>query len=417
MNRHRTCLDCKHEWDSPVVLSEHTANLSGEASAFCPACGSRNVMSDPATADSPIPPVEPFKRSITVGVTPANDQHPKGCRVSIDIRISTKETPAPHLDVDGNTIAKISELSMTGSIGQHSGGQNLEEIASLFPDNAPLQELIGIWRYWHLNGMRSGSRAQNAAIAAHQQAHPEWVYDYDEARAILAERGNNPDASMCGPDGYNYGSAWLCESLPGYVRDKVVALADAITLPAEAVQGPLSPDAVMTKLGLTVESVFVPWSQSRNQKAKPKLSDYSLNWRVALKRNGREVLTTDYSAGIAHCPSYKQGGRRITYEANAVIWECEHGKAAFVGQNTGTIMPRNKTPLQPKAADVLSSLVSDSAVLDAGGFEAWARDCGYDTDSRQAEAIYSACLDIALKLRSALGDDGMRELRSALEDY
>lgn len=46
--RDRYCMNCHHEWTSPVVLAEATANLSGEATSFCPKCNSRAVSSAPA---------------------------------------------------------------------------------------------------------------------------------------------------------------------------------------------------------------------------------------------------------------------------------------------------------------------------------------------------------------------------------
>lgn len=182
-------------------------------------------------------------------------------------------------------------------------------------------------------------------------------------------------------------------------------------------------EAAATQLGLTVDAAFVPWSQSRNKdekaispntgKPNPKFPQRSLNWRVTLKRNGREVLTTDYSAGIAHCPAYKSNayGNRPGFmnldRDKAVTWECEHGKSA----------QGDAKPILPDSVDVLASLARDSDVLDAGGFENWASDLGYDTDSRQAEVIYRACLDIALKLRSALGEVGLAQLREAAAEW
>jgi hypothetical protein len=59
----------------------------------------------------------------------------------------------------------------------------------------------------------------------------------------------------------------------------------------------------------------------------------------------------------------------------------------------------------------------DSEVIDHPNFESWASEIGYDADSRKAESIYRACLEIALKLRSALGDRGLKELREACQDY
>ncbi len=45
--RHAECLMCHHKWDQPVRLSPHTPNLSGEATVWCPNCGSRMVVQGP----------------------------------------------------------------------------------------------------------------------------------------------------------------------------------------------------------------------------------------------------------------------------------------------------------------------------------------------------------------------------------
>jgi hypothetical protein len=68
-------------------------------------------------------------------------------------------------------------------------------------------------------------------------------------------------------------------------------------------------------------------------------------------------------------------------------------------------------------ADVLASLVMDSSAIDYSTYEEWAGDCGHDPDSRKGEAIYRACLEIALKLRNGLGEAGLAALREAAQDY
>lgn len=162
---------------------------------------------------------------------------------------------------------------------------------------------------------------------------------------------------------------------------------------------------VIKHLGLTVTSEFVPLSQSRKAKEKSP----TLNWRVTLVRHGRDVLTTDYTAGCAHCPSYKQGARwTLDYDAT-IRGECETGHA-FKSYGRGA-----KIALD--TLDVVYSLAMDSDALDHPAFETWASDLGYDTDSREAEKTYRACLETALKLRAALGDDGLQQLRNACQDY
>lgn len=178
--------------------------------------------------------------------------------------------------------------------------------------------------------------------------------------------------------------------------------------------------ATLENIGLTVESKFVPFSRSRNKAEKYK----SLNWKISVKRNGREVLATDYSAGIAHCPGYS---RKIpqAWDRPARYWqplicefECEEGFAAgpYHGWMNGFRADR-KSPILPDPVNVMHSLVMDSDVLNHSSFESWASDCGYDTDSRQAESIYRACLEIALKMRAAIGESGMEMLSNAYQDY
>lgn len=68
---------------------------------------------------------------------------------------------------------------------------------------------------------------------------------------------------------------------------------------------------------------------------------------------------------------------------------------------------------EPTAASVLESLLMDaSTIVVARGFEDWAADFGYDTDSRRALAMYHACQETLRKLQRFLG----YELDAALND-
>jgi len=173
---------------------------------------------------------------------------------------------------------------------------------------------------------------------------------------------------------------------------------------------------------LTLHSEFVPFSRSRNKHEKSP----SLNWRITLRRDGRDVLSTDYGAGCGHCPGYNKKpptiwDRPAKYWKDSVArWECENGfEATFTtyGGFSRSNIPAKRNHLQPALPDVLHSLCLDSDVLDAGTFEEWASNFGYDTDSRKAEAIYRACLEIALKLRNGLGEDVLRQLCEVCQDY
>jgi hypothetical protein len=175
-------------------------------------------------------------------------------------------------------------------------------------------------------------------------------------------------------------------------------------------------DTLIADLKLSVNATFVPWSQSRNKIANPKLSDYSLNWKVTLLQDGREILTTDYSAGIAHCPSYAGHIRYASSDAGQkVIYECEHGKRARNLENSGYISGRGV--ITPDTTGVIWSLVQDTDALNYNTYEEFADSLGYDADSRKGEAIYRVCLETALRLRNGLGEANLTKLQEAGQDY
>lgn len=163
-------------------------------------------------------------------------------------------------------------------------------------------------------------------------------------------------------------------------------------------------------MGLTIESKFIPFSQSRNKAEKYP----SLNWLVTLKYKGKEVITTDYMAGCAHCPSYNQKNDYNTRQALAV--ECESGYTARPTWSEGNFYPDKKKPIFPKIEDVVYSLVMDSDVIEYD-FPDWCSNFGYEEDSRKAESIYKQCQDIALKMIRSLGTDNLNTLREVYQDY
>jgi hypothetical protein len=168
---------------------------------------------------------------------------------------------------------------------------------------------------------------------------------------------------------------------------------------------------LLEKHKITVKSEFVPFSQSRNAKAKHR----SLNWRVTLQCNGREIITTDYGAGLAHCPAYKnaKGSKTSLYNDERITIECEKGFEVV----TESGLTDKKKPLLPNAADVVFPLLRDGEAIDYPTYEEWANIYGYDADSRTGEKVYRDCLEIGLKLRAGLGEKTLEDLRLGFNDY
>lgn len=179
----------------------------------------------------------------------------------------------------------------------------------------------------------------------------------------------------------------------------------------------------IAELGLTVDSVFVPYSKSRNKAKKHK----SLNWIVTVKLNGREVLLTNYSAGIAYCPGYNRKvsaywNRTVKTWQDAICkFECESGFQASSFTSWGGFSADKSKPIKPNALDVIYSLTMDSDVLNYSKFKDWTEAFGYNPDSRDDEkayrVCYRACRGIALRMRAALGESGLLRLNEIFQGY
>lgn len=186
-------------------------------------------------------------------------------------------------------------------------------------------------------------------------------------------------------------------------------------------------DKALESLDIEYSAEFVPWNQSRNKDE----DTPSLNWKVTLKRGGVE-LTTDYMQGIGHLdekavdaqagvtPLPNQDRRRLPEILSAEIVIAIEGKQPTPKRQPSTVFLHKMKPVPaPLLRDVMSCLLLDYSVLDAGGFEDWADELGYDTDSRKAEAIYRACIEIALKIRAMFADSvhELSNLQELFMDY
>jgi len=154
---------------------------------------------------------------------------------------------------------------------------------------------------------------------------------------------------------------------------------------------------VINELSISMVAKFVP-------RETPAKESPRLQWRISLRRNGREFHAVDYSAGCAHSPEYKKNGGRVTLP---VVLECE----------TGIVYGTVWRPVPaPDVADVVASILLDASNTDER-FEDWAANYGYDPDSRTAERMFNACRETAAALRRTFTADELAALEAAFIDY
>jgi hypothetical protein len=148
--------------------------------------------------------------------------------------------------------------------------------------------------------------------------------------------------------------------------------------------------------GLTLTFEFMP----QTYPDRTKLSDMGLKWLVTVLHRGNPVLATTYTQGVAHCRSYRKSmsvGHTISEHDYAVI------------RNECRTQPKSGQPDEPLTA--LWCIASDClTVMNCGSFEEWARELGYDTDSRKAEGIYKEIVTQYLSLKRAIGDEEIETL-------
>jgi hypothetical protein len=134
-------------------------------------------------------------------------------------------------DIDGNPVpADARRLSMTASVLSRRGGkgrwdgrlmgQSVGFIRDAWADHPVVQEMCDVWDKWHLNDMRSGTRAQAEAVAALRAGGVEATYD-----ACVEHLGRigllTDDSVVVGGKPYRYGTAWLAEPLPVEIEERL----------------------------------------------------------------------------------------------------------------------------------------------------------------------------------------------------
>lgn len=320
---------------------------------------------------------------------------------------------APYMTVDLTPVDPdtVLKLSIRAEIYQWcggmwrltGGGQSTDEFRAAFPGDETVGRICELWERWNLNGTRGGSREQEAIInewakAGYPLSKNPGRYNYVSACAVLRARGKYEvpvpgttryvlkfqdavkgefnswaearAAITPHPDGtdhsaewavqpecdlYTYGHAWLYEPLPPEV---IPELRKLLQDPVQVLSPEAENRARWEKLGIKM-SVERADSNPHMPDSRDHIMDH---WKCTLQWR-RKRLTVVFSQGEAF------GGK------------------------------------EPDINSVLKTLIDDAASFEsAAGFENWAAEYGYDSDSRKAEALYKAVEHQVHRLERFLGE-------------
>lgn len=149
------------------------------------------------------------------------------CKIEINLKFSEAGVLTDNVyKRDQATLKPLAPLggywtfSASGEIGNHTGGQCLDEIAKISRD--PFVDLVTqTWRRWHLNDMQAGTLRQTKIV---QESGLRAAADYDKVCALLAEHNLLIDKETNQQHPYKYGSAWLVKVIPNGELNKIRAL-------------------------------------------------------------------------------------------------------------------------------------------------------------------------------------------------
>jgi len=162
-------------------------------------------------------------------------------------------------------------------------------------------------------------------------------------------------------------------------------------------------------------TTLVEWTEKNGIKMELERTGFRSDWtgegihyNVTLM-HGTEVMRFQFSTGIGWIKNIKTGERAQGYHWDSQRKMVVPDNARLQWQFTEA--QRKYAILAPGIEDILECLASDSnSYISAGSFEDWARDMGYDSDSRSAETQYRTLGDQAKQFRNLLGQKLYNEL-------
>lgn len=141
-----------------------------------------------------------MNRTISFGKIDWYGHGRRNCRVEVKLRLEDTD--------QGAVFAAGANVWNPRGTGIVCGGQCLEKLVPFIPDPA-FQEIVRLWRRYHLNDMHAGTPEQEAEVKR-------WLdgrrYDYPAAHEHLREVGLLTVEHNGKP--YTYGTGWLYEPIP-----------------------------------------------------------------------------------------------------------------------------------------------------------------------------------------------------------
>ena len=172
------------------------------------------------------------KKVLDLGKVDGYGNGRKSCRLTLTLQIRQSKPHDKSMDIDLNPITEpYVEVSIVGDVWNNTetdiieGGQIQKDVLN-YIDNKKTRRIVELWKRWHLNDMKAGTRLQRECLATYDK---DERYDYDTACGRLLGHGLYNDR------GYKYGHAWFLEVVPDDVLIELCELFGADVYSLEGV--------------------------------------------------------------------------------------------------------------------------------------------------------------------------------------
>lgn len=138
----------------------------------------------------------------------------------------------------GQKTPEYQELAICGNIWNSKktdivyGGQCLDTIAEYVHDPF-FEEIHGLWKKYHLNGMHAGTPEQEEAVKEWREKTGNNGFAYDEICEMLKEKGlyevnftGVTTGKVYNNEPYKYGHSWVVEQIPEDVLKRINEIID-----------------------------------------------------------------------------------------------------------------------------------------------------------------------------------------------
>ena len=148
-----------------------------------------------------------MKKVLDFGKIDYNNSGRKNCKVTIEVELREKEK--------GLSLAISGNIWNPRGTDCYSCGQNIDEIAELFPYNKKVQRIKEIWEQYHLNDLTPGTPKQEAFVKQWRKENNVVGWAYDEICTALK------NVDLYEDNGYKYGHGWLLREIPAGIIEEI----------------------------------------------------------------------------------------------------------------------------------------------------------------------------------------------------